>query len=104
MGDDTSIEWTHIALPDGRVYRGACAIMEAFRENERHRLCAVCGQPFALMVFGADGQWRCEHHHALMKQQTLEAGATQLSLLADEPRPHEANPAARAAFNSPARG
>lgn len=81
----------------------ARAIMEAFRENERHRLCAVCGQPFALMVFGADGQWRCEHHDTLRKQQTLEAGATQLSLLADEPR-QEANPAARAAFNSPARG
>lgn len=61
-------------------------IMEAFRENERNRLCAVCGQPSAVMVFGADGQWRCDRHYTLMREQVKETGATQLSLLGDEPR------------------
>lgn len=64
----------------------ARVIMEAFRENERNRLCAVCGKLSAVMVLGADGQWRCERHDALMRQQVKETEATQLSLLVDEPR------------------
>ena len=59
----------------------ARVIMEAFRENERPRLCVVCGQPCALMVFGPDGQWRCERHDTLMRQQA----ATQPSLFGDSP-------------------
>lgn len=59
----------------------ARAIMEAFRENERNRLCAVCGQPSAVMVFGADGQWRCERHDALMKRQAGKMGARQERLI-----------------------
>lgn len=66
--------------------KAARAIMEAFRENERSRLCAVCGKPSAVMVYGPDGQWRCKRHDTLMREQVQETGATQLSLLAGEPR------------------
>lgn len=59
----------------------ARAIMEAFRENERNRLCAVCGQPSAVMVLGPDGQWRCKRHDTLMRQQIKNEGARQERLI-----------------------
>jgi hypothetical protein len=62
------------------------ALMEAFRENECNRLCVVCGQRRAVLILGPDDQWRCEHHHALMRQQMQETGATQPTLFGDEPR------------------